>query len=720
MKTCTDRMSKLPGKYLLTFFVASLIAMPSAQARLTAQHSQLWSQDSPGIGGMTEPGDWFGHAVSACDYNNDGQEDLAIGVPLEDLGIPGSADEGAVNVIYGGNTNTGTGLSSVGSQLLTFSFDAPLNLSPEPYDYFGESLASGDFNGDGYCDLAVGVSRRDVEGKSDAGAVYVIYGAAVGLDENHKQFFSQAGGLIGGNPEQDDQFGKSLAAGDFDGNGKDDLAVGVPGESIGSTDGAGLVIVIYAANDSTGLNSRNNQGWTQGVDLNNSAPEEYDRFGQSLATGDFDDDGKDDLVVGVPYENIGDTQDAGVVHVIYGTGTGLNAAGSQIWAQGGQIQDVPEFGDAFGYSLAAGDFDGNGKDDLAVGVPYEDHTAFQDGVVHVIYGQSNGEGLGDFGDQLWSQAGDILGDPESGDNFGRTLTAGDFDADLTDDLAVGAILEDLGTIENTGVVNVIYGSVGGLSMTGNQLWSQDGGEGGDIPGEPEAFDFFGAGITAGDFDGNGRADLAVGASGQGTYGFGGEVSVIYAMKDYGSLGLYAASQTVSEGDSVMLTITRTGGSQEDVSVTLTTSGGSATSEDYTPVSTVVAFADGEIQKSVTIPVYDDELIENKENFWVTISNPQGGASLAGGATSLLISILDKQSCEEGQTRYEVPAPKSYPGKFYCAASEYVKAGDWTGGDLGVIVEPSGWLMYSAPSIYLYPGFRVEAGGELHLGYPIHP
>ena len=246
--------------------------------------------------------------------------------------------------------------------------------------------------------------------------------------------------------------------------------------------------------------------------------------------------------------------------------------------------------------------------------------------------------------------------------------------------------------------------------------------GGDIPGDPKEGEAFGSGLAAGDFDGKNKDDLAVGApnAGDPIYGDGGNVNVIYAIKDYGSLGLYAASQTVSEGDFVMLTITRTGGSKEDVSVTLSTSDVSATSEDYTPVSTVVAFADGEIQKSVTIPVFDDELIESKENFWVAMSNPQGGASFGWRGNITVISILDKQSCEEGQIRYEVPAPKSYPGKFYCAASEYVKAGDWTGGDLGVIVEPSGWLMYSAPNIYLYPGFRVETGGELHLGYSIHP
>ena len=345
-------------------------------------------------------------------------------------------------------------------------------------------MASGDMNGDDYCDLAIAAPGREVGEHRDAGAVYVVYGSVSGLDLAHMQTWSQASTGIVGGPEQSDAFGSSLAVGDFDGNGRDDLAVGVPNEAIGAIDRAGFVNVIYAANGSSGLTSIGNRGFNQGGALQSSV-EVGDYFGVSLASGDFDGNGKDDLAVGAHHEDIGSIGNAGVVHVIYGAddGSGLNYAGNQVWSQAGDIQDSPEEGDRFGTTLTVGDFDNNGKDDLVVGVPYEGFLIhdYEEGGVHVIYGHNNGAGLSDLGNQLWRQ-GDNIGDsPERDDHFGLTLAVGDFDGNHKDDLAVGTMLEDLESPDNfiaAGVVNVIYGTDDGqgLSGAGSQLWSKLGGE----------------------------------------------------------------------------------------------------------------------------------------------------------------------------------------------------------------------------------------------------
>ena len=122
--------------------------------------------------------------------------------------------------------------------------------------------------------------------------------------------------------------------------------------------------------------------------------------GQSLL-GDFNGDGYDDLAVGVPYEDVvtggSDNVDAGSVTVIYGSASGLTAAGNQVWTQGtAGMLDVVEPGDAFGYALAVGDFNGDGRDDLAVGVPNEGFASeglgrlAAAGAVQVIYGSAAG------------------------------------------------------------------------------------------------------------------------------------------------------------------------------------------------------------------------------------------------------------------------------------------------------------------------------------------
>jgi hypothetical protein len=159
--------------------------------------------------------------------------------------------------------------------------------------------------------------------------------------------------------------------GDFDGDGYTDLAVGVPYEDVGSPGvvNAGAVNVLYGS--ASGITGSGSNYWHQDVAGIGSITEADDRFGVALTAGDFDGDGYADLAVGVPYEHWNEA-DTGIVQVLYGTASGLTDTGDQLWRQDiSGIADVEEADDRFGYALAAGDFDGDGYLDLAIGVPYE-------------------------------------------------------------------------------------------------------------------------------------------------------------------------------------------------------------------------------------------------------------------------------------------------------------------------------------------------------------
>jgi len=339
---------------------------------LKAASSDWWYQDQ-GVRGVLEAGDWFGFSVAAGDFNRDGYDDLAVGVPNEDIDDndlafwDSSVNAGAVNVLYG----SPGGLKAAGSNWWHQD-------DSEDGDNFGYSVATGDFDGDGYDDLVVGVPNKDMNYRSDAGAVFVLYGSPSGLIATTCPVFHQILGVREGS-EPGDHFGYSVATGDFNNDGYDDLAVGLPDENIGAKADAGAVGILYGSHE--GLNSADSILWYQ-VDS-----EDGDNFGYSVATGDFNRDGYDDLVVGVPNEDINYKSDAGAVFVLYGSRDGLIAAGfTKVWHQDLSIGNGPEANDKFGYSVATGDFNNDGFDDLVVGVPLEDIGGKSDaGAVDVFY-----------------------------------------------------------------------------------------------------------------------------------------------------------------------------------------------------------------------------------------------------------------------------------------------------------------------------------------------
>jgi hypothetical protein len=362
----------VPGEFIggAQSGAANVIYGSSSGLSATEEHSdQLVRQLSGG-----EDGDMFAAAVSLGDYDNDGDDDLAIGIPGKDSGP--QEDTGAVHVLDG----SADGLSPGGARTIIVQGSSGFEDSQEEGDSAGLSLVSADFSGDGYHDLAIGAPFEDIVTVGDnAGAVSVIYGSSAGLssagqgdgsgspDQFWHQFNPSEIPTGQGEPpvviqhpaaQLNDRYGASLAAGDFDGDGRDDLAIGVPGESVAGLSEAGSVNMLYG--DEGGLQdvSPHDQNWHQNSSAVKDVVEESDGLGGAVAAGDYNGDGYSDLAIGAADEDVA-AANAGAVNVIYGSPTTLRAtaAGStpanQFWSQNsGSINDSCEAGDAFGFSLA--------------------------------------------------------------------------------------------------------------------------------------------------------------------------------------------------------------------------------------------------------------------------------------------------------------------------------------------------------------------------------
>ena len=469
--------------------------------------SETWHTGIAGVGDGSGPEARaeFGAAVAAADFNCDGHADLAIGAPWED--VTGASDAGAVYVLLG----TPRGLETPAQRWHETQIGG--GQVSEEWEHFGETLAAGDFDGNGCDDLAIGAVTH-IGADGNVGAFHVLYGAAgLGLSSSGATTISQDTAGVTGEAEWADFFAWSLAAGDFDGDGFGDLAVGVPGESLHGTIfdhlQAGAVQVFYGS--SMGITVRANQWLDQSASLGGVAIAgdvgDDDRFGDSLATGDWNGDGAADLAIGVT----GDFADQpGAVEIVFGVrGYGLHGAGNFLFTQGSPgVLDDDERMDHFGSHLGSGDFDGDGSTDLLVGVWSEDDGKMIDtGAMHLFPGSASGPVLD--ADTLVTQGSSgLLEERERDDRFGGPFATGDLNGDGAPDLAVAAPEEDLFGFKNAGVVHLLFGVPGaGLGVQGNLLLHQAG----EGP-EPRIHDYeeFGDALAMGDFDGDGHDDLAVG------------------------------------------------------------------------------------------------------------------------------------------------------------------------------------------------------------------
>lgn len=442
------------------------------------------------------------------DFNGDGYRDAVIGAPL--ARVIGKGDAGYVAVVYGSASGLDTGKRQIISQ-----DTAGIPGVPEAYDDFGDHLTTGDLDDDGYTDIVVGVHREQIGSTGQYGVLTVLWGGASGI--------KSATDITSPLPEYKNELGRALAAGDFDGDGDTDLAAAngaTPELNIFkgpiSRTGTATGLVGIDTLDQTGVNADQlvagdvtGDGTT---DLLVMGQEEISggyrtrsvlykgsagglTAGSKVAGGyaatiaDVDKDGYGDIVTGNFMEKSTDEPNGGLggaITVTYGAAGGLSTRTPvRITQDTAGVPGTAEKNDAFGWSLAAGDTNGDGYPDIAAGVANEDLSGKADaGSVVVLRGSASG--LTGSGSKSFSQdTSGVPGTAEKYDQFGHSVFLTDAGQDGRAELIAGARAEN----DGAGAVWVLRGSSTGITATGSKSF------GSTTLGGPSGLAYFGEVLT---------------------------------------------------------------------------------------------------------------------------------------------------------------------------------------------------------------------------------
>ncbi|MCP5467836.1 MAG: FG-GAP repeat protein [Deltaproteobacteria bacterium] len=439
-----------------------------------------------------------------------------------------------------------------------------------------------DFNGDGYADAAIGSPLKDIKKKNqmsfvtNAGQVTILYGTPEGLSGSGSatNILNRSVEDVQGSLETSQEFGAALATGDFDGNGLTDLAVGIPGDK----NHRGSVQIFYSDLACDGVCHDFSHIIHSDIDTMLGKAETGERLGSSISAGDFNNDGIDDLAMGIPGYSLNDKPQAGALLVMYGSHSGLNPYETKatelihldlahaVLGKTNAAQENEHYGEG---PMVSGDFNCDSYEDLAIGIPSHSASknAFQSGAVHVLYGSR--EGLTPRAEQpghLWEQSIFINEKPEAEDRFGAALLAGHFlnlhssNQQSCVDLAIGVPgesdyegVEVIGGIgepsqeipvqmRHHGMVQILQGSFQGLVAMNYQNI---------LPPKPYHNMFFGESLSMGYFNDDNQLDLAVGSPGYGVETGEGAVYLFFAKNqrisssDYGS---YSQASNYIVGD----------------------------------------------------------------------------------------------------------------------------------------------------------------------------
>jgi hypothetical protein len=450
--------------------------------------------------------DQSGCDVSSGDINGDGVNDTVVG------------SIGSVFITYGDISRPDPDTIDLNSQ------PANLTIRGEAHARFGTQVTTGDVNNDGFDDMIIGSTLEDSLGRSDSGAAYVIYGYGYAPGTTIDLTVASANITIYGE-KNGDNLGRSVATGDINNDGIDDVIVGANAAKPGGRSGAGSIYVLYGDNYPSSMILDLN---SQPANLTIHGNEFGDSAGMDVASGDFNNDGFDDIIIGASGADPAGGNNAGEAYVIYGldyaSGTviDLNSSSANLTIYGNNEDDN------LGRVLAAGDINNDGFDDVICGVYWADSTGgTRAGAVCVIYGADYASGT-ELDLNSTSANLTIFGDDAS-DYLGYSVSSGDINSDGFSDVIAGAYGTAPPGGNDAGTTYVIYGAdyasgtLIDLNLTSANL---------TIHGD-DMSDLSGISVSSGDMNDDGITDVIIGASAADPPGgtLAGETYVVYGS-DY--------------------------------------------------------------------------------------------------------------------------------------------------------------------------------------------
>ncbi len=486
--------------FVALFLVAQALSLPALTEIALSSNPELLefrggaSSDHLGCNAATSTS-----TLAAGDLNGDGINDIIIASDDE-------ATYGSIQVVFGS--------ANYSQKLYRISNVVDVKIAGRASENFAEAIAVGDVNNDGIDDLIVGSSKADYNSLLNTGAVYVYFGRA---SWSSTLSATDADVTIEGDANGD-SFGYAVTSGDVNGDGIDDVIASARSRDTLTLSNNGTVELFFGR-----------AGWPGSAmtladaDCELSGPRDSSNLGDAVWTGDFNDDGIDDLFVGAYHDDdpthSGTPGYSGVLYGVLGSGTWaanatLDAATADLYITG---TGTAVYG--LGYRGACGDVNGDGIDDvivLATDSP-SPKTVF-------FFGDSAFSGLVSY--DVVTDADYMIdyGNPNNNHGIPSAIACGDVDGDGIDDIAVGFSTSSPNGLLFCGSTTVYYG---------RSMWGPDDPADVKYTGIASS-DYLGQNLGMGDINGDGLAELMMNAPNNdnsfnqagAVYIMGGEVSEV--------------------------------------------------------------------------------------------------------------------------------------------------------------------------------------------------